>query len=234
MKTKVKKGDKIIYHKSSQTSKGGATWVVGMNRFIEKELTVKEVHGSGGILIEGSPYRFPDIGYEIVIPKIVNSTSINISIPEGYEIDEDKSTPYTNIVFKKKKPLSPHLRYDKPGWDCFGEVEGYYVDSDTDIVYSSLFDSEMQSTKNIFPIEEEAEACLALSQLLQWRNYYNNGWTADWTDFNYKYIITVQASTIRLSTSVGFQHVLSFKSSRVRDKFLKDFKDLINVAKPLL
>ena len=73
---------------------------------------------------------------------------------------------------------------------------------------------------------------MALCQLTQLRDCYRQGWVPDWSNCGeIKYSIVVQYTKI---TSIGkwnVQSFLSFQTSEICDKFLKNFKDLIELAK---
>lgn len=148
-----------------------------------------------------------------------------VQVPEGYEIDQEKST-FEKIVFK---PVDP-----KPKWEDFGRVYGWYIRSDSTVVSSGSV-TPVVHNKNTWPSKEEAEAALALSQLCQWRDKYNEGWKPDWTSPKYKLVIWVSSkNNIVIGTQIFEPHILAFKNAEIRDKFLEDFRDLIEVAKPLL
>ena len=152
---------------------------------------------------------------------------LKIEIPEGYEIDKEKST-FEKIVFKKVERELPKKWQDLVG------VNGCYVDSNSKVeVFKGCFAKE--ETKNVFPTKEEAEACLALAQLCQLRDRYNDGWKPDWNNGKeYKYSIVINHGRPFVETYFNVQKVLSFKTEELRDKFLENFRDLIEIAKPLL
>lgn len=148
-----------------------------------------------------------------------------VQVPEGYEIDQEKST-FEKIVFK---PVD-----SKPEWKDLGRVGGWYIRSDSTVVRSDYV-WPGDHNKNTWPSKEEAEAALALSQLCQWRDKYNEGWKPDWNNYNrYKHVIVFVKGNIARNVSASTSCPLSFKSSEIRDKFLEDFRDLIEIAKPLL
>lgn len=122
----------------------------------------------------------------------------------------------------------------KPKWEDFGEVEGYRVGEKAMVKWTKYITS-FEGNCDVFPSKEEAEACLALSQLCQWRDRYNDGWKPDWNDYeSSKYIIEYNEDKIEVDTYESVQRVLAFKSPEIRNKFLEDFQDLIEQAKPLL
>lgn len=75
---------------------------------------------------------------------------------------------------------------------------------------------------------------LALCQLIQLRDCYNDGWVPDWTRNDTKYTIHVTKNILVGGTNTFVSSILVFKTEEIRNKFLNNFKDLIKVAKPLL
>ncbi len=75
---------------------------------------------------------------------------------------------------------------------------------------------------------------VALTRLLMCREIYRKGWKPDWTDCNHKYAITYLNGRVSTEIFIHSSHPLSFQSTKVRDEFLKNFKDLIEQAKELI
>ena len=151
---------------------------------------------------------------------------MKIQVPEGYEIDRENST-FEKIVFKKVERELPKR------WEDLMGVSGCYVDSNSKVeVFKGCFAKE--ETKNVFPTRTEAEACLALSQLCQLRDRYNDGWKPDWEDSYVKYILYYWGDDITKTHCTNARTLLSFKTQKLRDEFLENFRDLIEIAKPLL
>lgn len=148
-------------------------------------------------------------------------------MPEGYEIDRENST-FENIIFRKMERKLPKR------WEDLYKVGGWFVDFHSDVVASGSMRTG-DSVKNRFPTKEEAEACLALAQLCQLRDAYNDGWKPDWkTGDSVKWCIEIEGNNV-IKTEYFFKNrVLAFKTEEIRDKFLENFRDLINTAKPLL
>lgn len=149
----------------------------------------------------------------------------NLLEENGYCMDKEKSTLQC-IVFKEvKKGVE---------WSDFGLVSGWWVTENSEIKkVGDIVNNELNC--NVFPSKEEAEACLALSQLCQWRNKVNGEWRPDWSEQDkIKYCIGFIGGNTNKFASHTCSYVLAFKSAEIRDKFLEDFADLINTAKPLL
>lgn len=157
----------------------------------------------------------------------MEAKEMKIQVPEGYEIDKEKST-FEKIVFKKIEKKLPK------SWKEFGEVQGWFVSELSDIDYSEGHSTDYRD-KNIFPSKEEAEACLALAQLCQLRDRYNSGWKPDWkNEKELKYAIEIFWDNIVKREYECRYKVLAFKTEELRDEFLENFRELIWIAKPLL
>lgn len=157
----------------------------------------------------------------------MEAKEFKIQVPEGYEIDKEKST-FEKIVFKKIERELPK------SWEDLYEVGGWFVDFHSDVVTSGSMRTG-DSVKNRFPTKEEAEACLALAQLCQLRDRYNGGWKPNWNSMaETKYVIEIFKNNIVKNLYGGKHRILAFKTEELRDKFLENFEDLIEIAKPLL
>ena len=151
---------------------------------------------------------------------------VKINIPEGYVIDEENST-FELIKFKKVEKELP------TSWKELKNVKGYYINLDNEIQkYEEL--TTVQA-KDVFPTKELAEAALALAQLLQLREAYNDGWQPDWKNNDQpKYTIHNAMEVIEKEVKYVWNTILAFPNKELRDKFFENFKDLLEVAKPLL
>jgi len=152
---------------------------------------------------------------------------LKISIPEGYEIDKAQST-FENIVFK------PTVKSLPKTWEELNEIGGYYVNSGTTNVADVTGVKSLNTNRNIFATKEQAEACIVLAQLSQLMQVYNNGWVPDWTDSKYKYIIELSKGEPRVVHNCTLSAFLAFEKEETAKLFLKNFKELITIAKPLL
>ena len=149
----------------------------------------------------------------------------------GKVIDlENSDLSVGKIVFKKKEKELPTK------WKDLKKLKGYYVNDLSEIFY--LRNANMTISKNLFPTKAEAEACLALSQLCQLRDAYNGEPLADWCDWTNsnqkKYCIVIYKGEIYKDDNVNISNILSFKTEKLRYKFVENFEDLILTAKPLL
>ena len=153
--------------------------------------------------------------------------TIEIIAPEGYEVDKEKSS-FEKIVFRALP--------DKglPGsWEELGMIGGFYVGGRSYAHGPSRLCAAKEN-RSTWPTLEEAEASIALAQLCQLRDRYNGGWKPDWLDDGRKYVIYFAGEKMNTARMMGIQFVLAFKTEELRDKFMENFSDIIEKAKPLL
>lgn len=82
--------------------------------------------------------------------------------------------------------------------------------------------------------EKQENALEAFRKLIILRDYYNEGWQPDWEDDEWKYFIEYYRGKLSVERTCGNNRVLAFKSKEIRDKFLEDQRELLEIAKPLL
>lgn len=87
--------------------------------------------------------------------------------------------------------------------------------------------------KNMLPDRATAEAVLALCQLIQLRNCYNGDWVTDWGDRDVKYVVYIEETILRPGSTITCPELMYFKSKKLRDEFLLNFRPLIEKLKPL-
>ena len=117
---------------------------------------------------------------------------LKIEIPDGYEIDREKST-FEKIVFKPKKEscedVYRRLFYEKKTYyfDRYGKIE------DT-IVYESNYLDPNNCTS-----EKQAKKLLAINQLMNVAKYLNGDWQFNWEEAgNSKFYIALEHNKIRI------------------------------------
>lgn len=89
--------------------------------------------------------------------------------------------------------------------------------------------------KNVCTSKQEAEAFLALMQLRQLRKCYVGNWEPDWTDCRIvKYNITCIEGVLSIFETVTVHRSMSFPTQNLAKQFFNNFKDLLEIAKPLL
>lgn len=85
------------------------------------------------------------------------------------------------------------------------------------------------------PSEELCDATIALLKLLFLRDYYNEGWQPNWRDESEeKYSIGASSNKLFATKTNRANYILTFREESIRDKFLEEQKELLEIAKPLL
>ncbi len=155
--------------------------------------------------------------------------TFNIEIPEGYEIDQEKST-FEKIVFKE---INKELKKELPkSWEELIRIEGYYVG--TSGYVCDYQGATSGSNKNLFATQEQAEAAIAMAQLSQLREVYRQGWKPDWLNLKDKYCILYSSGKPVVSSFLTMEYLLAFQSKEIAKEFLENFRDLIEKARPLM
>lgn len=91
------------------------------------------------------------------------------------------------------------------------------------------------SDKNLCTSKQEAEAHLAIMQLRQLRKAYIKNWKPDWmSDTEPKFCINLQANSFDVQCWYHMSNPFSFPTEELAEQFLTNFKDLLEIAKPLL
>lgn len=168
---------------------------------------------------------FREFGTKYITKKIMKE--FKIEVPEGYEFDTTNSL----ILFKEIKKELPQ------SWKELGMVEGYYITT-ISVVKKSEHEgnSILDYFRNSYPTKELAEASLALTQLLQLRDRWNDGWIADYTDDKIKWAIICDKLHLRIVPTYSVSCPMVFKSEELVNKFLAapKIRELLEIAKPLL
>lgn len=81
---------------------------------------------------------------------------------------------------------------------------------------------------------EEAQAFRALMQLRQLRKAYVKDWKPNWESaYAKKYCINLVRNNFKIDTYWEAAHILSFPTYELAEQFLNNFKDLLELIKPL-
>ena len=151
---------------------------------------------------------------------------LKINIPEGYEIDKEKST-FEEIVFKKvEDPLAKLPKtweeYCKYAKDC----PSYYGNPRKNNIFETRFDGFY----NEFFTEERAKQYVSLGKLLQLRDYWVKGYDT------FSYIVwSDNCSMVYVCYWAGTTpYPLTFPTKEMAEEFKYCFSDLIKQAYPLV
>ena len=155
---------------------------------------------------------------------------LKINIPEGYEIDKEKST-FEEIVFKKvEDPLS---KLPKTWEEYCKQTEGNvsYFGSSPNSILKSWF----EGSYNEFRTEERVKQYVALGKLLQLRDY----WVGNWKDDSKNFVAAIyhfdgEIVNTNVSKKRSSNYSLTFPTREMAKEFKNCFEDLIKEAFPLI
>ena len=143
---------------------------------------------------------------------------LKIEVPQGYEIDRQKST-FEKIIFKKI-PENPKT------WE---EYCALTKDSPSFYATCTVDTNRYSGEYNEFSTKERAEQFIALGKLLQLRDY----WVKDYSEFRYAVFGTKDG--ISLCDCSGFSaYSLTFPTKEMSVEFKDCFSELIKQAYPLV
>ena len=142
---------------------------------------------------------------------------LKIEVPQGYEIDRQKST-FEKIVCKKI-PENPKT------WEEYCKltkgINSNYANATTNMVYKDRY----TGAYNEFATKERAGQFIAIGKLLQLRDY----WVKDYSEFRYALFGTKDG--IGLYDCSGFYaYSLTFPTKEMAKEFKDCFSDLIKQA----
>ena len=110
----------------------------------------------------------------------METKELKIQVPEGYEIDKENST-FECIKFKQIKDTT----YENICSNLF--KSGYYINNSGKIVCVSDFNEDVKKDKNNATNKKQLKRILALNQLLNIAEYYNQLHTKE--DYKQYYIV---------------------------------------------
>lgn len=140
----------------------------------------------------------------------------------------DKTCETPTLSTKPYKIELQNFEQKEPAPTYEEAVEWLKSTKGSDIMKDSVFLTEGNYYTN-FNICTEA-----LKKLIILRDYYNEGWQPNWEDEEEKFSIQVCEGEFHTFESIECQRVLSFKTREIRDKFLEEQRELLEIAKPLL
>ena len=169
----------------------------------------------------------------------METKELKITIPEGQEIDWRESAKQEKIVFKKKddKPRSWGEYYEQ---QIANKKHGYYIDdadcSSVSVVWNEL--AGANKWRNVLPSKELTEAFLAMMQLMSLRQAWIGDWEPDY------YMNMASNWCIEYEPNPGVFSIenhcktngggLTFPTREMTKDFMNCFKDLLEIAKPLI
>ena len=157
---------------------------------------------------------------------------LKINIPEGYEIDKEKST-FEEIVFKKvEDPLAKLPKTWEEYCKQTKNSPSYYWNNCCE---TGVIPSVFTGFYNEFITEERVKQYVALGKLLQLRDY----WVSNLKNNSNNFVAAIyhfdgEIVNTNVSKKRSSSYSLTFPTREIAQKFIECFKDLINEAYPLI
>jgi hypothetical protein len=140
---------------------------------------------------------------------------LKIEIPEGYEIDKEKSS-FEKIVFKKKVEINC--------WEDLKRVPGVYI-TENSCFAPTPAGLVLPHNKNVFLNDKYAKSALALAQISQLLPYYDTD--VDWKNEYNKYCIERVSNRIEIGALLHRHCILAFNTESEAIRFLKHNEQLV-------
>lgn len=150
---------------------------------------------------------------------------LKINIPEGYEIDKEKST-FEEIVFKKVE--DPFSKLPKT-WEEYYKRTKCYTSYYGNPRQTNISKTRFDGFYNEFLTEERVKQYVSFGKLLQLRDY----WVKDYSEFRYAVYGDCLGTTI-CDWHDNIHYPLTFPTKEMAEKFIECFGDLIKQAYPLV
>ena len=162
----------------------------------------------------------------------METKELKITIPEGYEIDKEKST-FEKIVFKKKdtKPRS---------WKEYLELSTGFDGAGIDCNCGGVQTTGLHHRGKAIVPTHLAQPFIAMMQLMSLRQAWIGNWEPDWNEPDWNYETRVKWNIICLQNQVCLcdtpikSRVLSFPTKEMAIDFMNCFRVLLEIAKPLI
>ncbi len=221
VKIKSENWYKINRNESGDVKVPGNSFVSYMSMYCGQLTKITRIYKEQyRIDIDGGYWSWTDEMFE-------NMEETKIKLPEGWEVDRVENG---EIILKESKKGLP-----KTWEDCIASlVDGEYITLDSTLMRANLNNISIDKVNKNFLPKGLGRPMLALMQLLICREVYRQGWKPNWNDREDKFCIIYRDNEILPTCYFNHSEVLSFQSEEVRDKFLENFRDLIEEAKELL
>ena len=158
----------------------------------------------------------------------METKELKIQIPDGYEIDKEKST-FEKIVFKKKKNTKPR------SWEEYLELNTGFDGAGIDWNCGGVQTTGLHHRGKAIVPTHLAQPFIAMMQLMSLRQAWIGDWKPDWScGYSSNYCIIGAGDRFDVCILGKCRYALSFPTIEMAEDFMNTFKDLLEIAKPLL
>ena len=178
---------------------------------------------------------FPDQEGEVVGIHKCNNSPIEVRVES---LGKDFFYKHDGRFLENLTPTLSVKSYKLEGFSqkpTFGEALKWLRDKYLDESITYKIDGEKYFADYYYSKNAPYKSFEALRKLIIFRDYYNDGWQPNWKNNNEdKYVILIQNEDIKCERNCSHRRVLAFKTEEIRDKFLEEQGELLEIAKPLL
>ena len=158
----------------------------------------------------------------------METKELKIQIPEGYEIDKEKST-FEKIVFKKKKNTKPR------SWEEYLELNTGFDGAGIDWNCGGVQTTGLHHRGKAIVPTHLAQPFIAMMQLMSLRQAWIGDWKPDWScGYSSNYCVVGVGDRFDVCILSKCRYALSFPTIEMAKDFMDCFKGLLEIAKPLI
>lgn len=139
-----------------------------------------------------------------------------------------------NVATNPTLSISPYKLEGFRQAPTFGEALKWLRDEHLDECITYKIYNEKDFVDYYYSKNAPYKSFEALRRLIILRDYYNEGWEPDWNDDTTKYVIKCVSGDLSDSISICVSYTMNFKSQEIAKKFIKEQRELLEIAKPLL
>ena len=158
----------------------------------------------------------------------METKELKITITENHEIDWQESAKQEKIVFKKKENAKPR------SWEEYLELNTSFDGSGIDWNCGGVQTTGLHHRGKAIVPTHLARPFIAMMQLMSLRQAWIGDWTPDWKNPNIKKWCIIFECELKVSYFYSNSRALSFPTIEMAKDFMDCFKDLLEIAKPLI
>lgn len=158
----------------------------------------------------------------------METKELKITIPEGQEIDWKESAKQEKIVFKVKdtKPRT---------WEEYLELSTGFDGAGIDWKCGGVQITGLHHTGKAIVPTNLAAPFIAMMQLMSLRQAWIGDWKPDWKKYTTsKWSILSEECELNVGQFYSTSYPLTFPTKEMATDFMDCFKDLLEIAKPLI
>ena len=158
----------------------------------------------------------------------METKELKIQIPDGYKIDKEKST-FEKIVFKKKEDTKPR------SWEEYLELNTGFDGAGINWNCGGVQTTGLHHRGKAIVPTHLAQPFIAMMQLMSLRQAWIGDWKPDWScGYSSNYCVVGVGDRFDVCILIKCRHALSFPTEEMAIDFINCFKDLLEIAKPLI